>query len=52
MALRDGLLDVAEFAEVLAAHPTVTAHDLPTVQAAIDLYQADFLAGFTFVRLP
>ena len=45
-------LDVTEFAEVLAAHPTVTAGDLPTVQAAIDLYQADFLAGFTLPDCP
>ncbi|MEZ4681336.1 MAG: BTAD domain-containing putative transcriptional regulator [Caldilineaceae bacterium] len=53
VALRDGFwLDVAEFTAVLAAHPTVTAHDLPTVQAAIDLYQADFLAGFTLPDCP
>ena len=53
VALRDNFwLDVAEFAAVLAAHPTVTAHDLPTVQAAIDLYQADFLAGFSLPDCP
>ncbi|MCB9155776.1 MAG: hypothetical protein H6645_01495 [Caldilineaceae bacterium] len=57
VALRDGFwLDVTEFVEVLAAHPTVTAGDLPadlsTVQAAIDLYQADFLAGFTLPDCP
>ncbi|MCB0082902.1 MAG: hypothetical protein KDE47_18310, partial [Caldilineaceae bacterium] len=57
VALRDGFwLDVTEFTEVLAAHPTVTAGDLPadlsTVQAAIDLYQADFLAGFTLPDCP
>lgn len=45
-------LDVAEFERVLAAHPTVTAHDRPTVQAAIDLYRADFLAGFTLPDCP
>lgn len=53
VALRDDFwLDVAEFAAVLAAHPTVTARELPTVQAAIDLYRADFLAGFTLPDCP
>jgi predicted ATPase/DNA-binding SARP family transcriptional activator len=53
VALADDFwLDMAEFAEVLAAHPTVTARDLPAVQAAIDLYQADFLAGFTLPDCP
>jgi predicted ATPase/DNA-binding SARP family transcriptional activator len=53
VALRDGFwLDVAEFTTVLAAQPTMKADDLPAVQAAIDLYQADFLAGFTLPDCP
>jgi predicted ATPase/DNA-binding SARP family transcriptional activator len=44
--------DVAEFEATLAAHPTVTIHNLSTVQAAVDLYTADFLAGFTLHDCP
>jgi predicted ATPase/DNA-binding SARP family transcriptional activator len=53
VALGDDLwLDVAEFERVLATYPTVTAHNLSTVQAAIALYTADFLTGFTLPDCP
>jgi DNA-binding SARP family transcriptional activator len=45
-------LDVAEFEATLAAHPTVTTGNLPALQAAVDLYTADFLAGFTLPDCP
>lgn len=45
-------LDVAEFAAALMAHPTVTQANLPALQAAVDLYTADFLAGFTLPDCP
>lgn len=48
----DFWLDVTEFEQALAAHPTVTAHNLSTIQAAVDLYTADFLAGFTLADCP
>ncbi|MEZ4708149.1 MAG: BTAD domain-containing putative transcriptional regulator [Caldilineaceae bacterium] len=45
-------VDVAEFEATLAAHPTVTADNLPVLQAAVELYTADFLAGFTLPDSP
>lgn len=45
-------LDVTEFEKALAAHATVTAHNLSTVQVTVDLYTADFLAGFTLPDCP
>jgi len=45
-------LDVVEFAAALAAHPTVTQDNLPALETAVDLYTADFLAGFTLPDCP
>lgn len=45
-------LDMAEFEATLAAHPTVTTDNLPLLQAAVDLYTTDFLAGFTLPDCP
>ncbi len=43
-------LDVAQLCAVLTSHPTtITA---PALQAALDLYQGEFLAGFTVRNAP
>lgn len=45
-------LDVTEFATTLAAHPTVATNNLALLQATVELYTADFLAGFTLPDCP
>jgi predicted ATPase/DNA-binding SARP family transcriptional activator len=53
VALSGGLwVDVNEFAAIVAAGPKATPANLPTLQAAADLYTADFLAGFTLPDCP
>jgi len=48
----DFWLDVTAFETTLAAHPTVATNNLALLQAAVDLYTADFLAGFTLHDCP
>ncbi|MEZ4737654.1 MAG: BTAD domain-containing putative transcriptional regulator [Caldilineaceae bacterium] len=43
-------LDVESFSTTIA--PTLTAVDTPTLQAAVDLYQGEFLAGFSVRNAP
>ncbi|MCE7988811.1 MAG: hypothetical protein DYG89_47250 [Caldilinea sp. CFX5] len=44
--------DVTAFETTLAAHPTVATNNLAPLQAAVELYTADFLAGFTLHDCP
>lgn len=44
--------DVAEFETTLAKHSSLTTDNLSIVQAAVDLYTADFLLGFTLPDCP
>jgi DNA-binding SARP family transcriptional activator len=47
VAVRDLWVDVNEFETLVAACPAATTAALPRLQAAVNLYAADFLAGFS-----
>ena len=50
------VVDVCQFQSLVAAPPSTTHHEpteiAPQLQAAVKLYQADFLAGFTLPDCP
>lgn len=52
VALRDLWVDMNEFEAVVAACPAATTATLPRLQTAVDLYAADFLAGFSLPDCP